>query len=124
MKTSVLRTIEQQLPDVFDRYHVDGFSDGVIIVRGNIDEYDNDPLRDDDERTSREELEGAISAPTDPRGVLRDRLQRVHGELDQIRGRDVFPGQPTWPAGGTILPPDWYAFYLPWHHFYPNTWGI
>lgn len=36
-----------------------------------------------------------------------------------------FPGAPyRQGSDGGMLPPDAYAFYLPFHHFYPNWWGI
>jgi hypothetical protein len=126
MKSATLMSLEQQLPQVFDRVRrPPDWPDNVIIVRSEID----DPLRD----PLHEDLDGHdSSAPASPSETLPghedttlERLRDVHSRLHDAFGADRFPGSPVLPDDWQLSPPpDCYAFYLPWHHFDERTWGI
>src|SRR5262249_41060619 len=76
-------------------------------------------------RDSELDADSRVGSAPDAEGMVRERLQQVHEELSGAFGPSDFPGAPAWPRDQKFLPPtDCYAFYLPWHHFSPKTWGI
>jgi hypothetical protein len=124
VKPATLETIEDQLPQVFDRRTKPAsWPDGVVVLRGDMDDHSNDTL-EDDAFDPEGNLTGLSSLP-DSKSPVQERLKRVHDELSEMFGPGDFPGAPTSTDGRQVLPPtDCYAFYLPWHHFPEQTWEI
>ena len=44
--------------------------------------------------------------------------------LPSFAGPSPFPGAPAMTSGGSVPPPDAFAFYLPFHCFHPTWWGV
>lgn len=151
MKTDTLRTIETEIPDVFDRYDDWSWPDSIVVVGEDDLRAGQDPFEpiflDSDDPAAPLDTEGA-GHRLDPerlpdldqvRSVLNDSfgppdaagdhsLREVLERLRENRGSRVWPGAPidsqTERTRHVPPPPDAAAFYLPWHHFNENTWGI
>jgi predicted RNA binding protein YcfA (HicA-like mRNA interferase family) len=125
MAVDDLDTLRQQLPEVFDDLRVpDAWDDEWFIVP--IEEPD-EGYRDDEaagnrvpsiEQDATDQPLLNISAPE------RDFFYRDdRGDIPDFAIDRRFPGRPT--RGGQYYPPpDAFAFYLPFHYFYPKWWGI
>ena len=109
---SEIDCLNQNLPEVFDHQQVpaDWNEDWVIVPIDEPDQFDQ----------------------------AADNQQPLVNDLDQVNGwervRDLLPDEVTGEFAGSFLkkwdlrdgtpPPDCLAFYLPFHIFYPDWWGI
>jgi hypothetical protein len=136
-----LGTLERTLPDVFRRKGSIPLPEDEYVVIP-IDPLARDPIdaevyvgNEDDTPSianwTPEDVEASLEDELDPdtRGILvradRD-TDAIIGELAERFGDD-FPGAPrrrTVTTGTFAPPPDALAFYLPFHQFDRNVWGI
>ena len=146
MKSGNLRDLETELPDLFDRFDSSEWDwpDPIIVVREDDlaeDSHPFDDLFEDDGAIDRPPLAledlPDLSQVSD---ILSDsfgsdeswemgRLGEIVDGLKDNWGGQPWPGQPggaSQASGGQPVSPsaDVPAFYLPWHHFNENTWGI
>ncbi len=146
MNKTALEVIEQSLPSVLRRHPKQIFPEDLVIVKtdGSVvdptGELTNVEILSELEDTSDEG--GLIDNEAhqdftvdDPEKIYGEILKRsidetsveeLNGILTSLReafGGD-FPGAPASSPSGYAPPPEVYAFYLPWHFFDVNTWGI
>lgn len=134
MKTENLETLENEIPQIFDRFaHWDWPRDGVIVVGEDdlakapdpFDElFTEDPTEafgDPDSRPPFGEEEWLIGGIPDP--PIEEPLNGIVDQLNESLPKGEWPGRPRRSPTRVILP-DAAAFYLPWHHFDNNVWGI
>ena len=110
-----LQFLRDHLPDVFEDQTVPpGWSEDWVWTPANG-------------------IEGNLSDLTDAFGSADELLGQFVNSVTvapisvvpQIDASVVFPGAPQWDRGASRYPPpDAYAFYLPFHYFYPTWWGI
>ena len=154
MNKSALEAIEQNLGDVLRRRTNRTWPDDLVIVRSdgsvldptgelaNVDilsELEDDDFSDEDSLIADEAYRDSMS---DDREIIYDRILRepIDGPTFDVELSNIltllretfggkFPGAPGHDHGlggsaGYAPPPEVYAFYLPWHYFDVNTWGI
>lgn len=113
MLRSALDILQSELPDVFDLRPPPPGLEGewLVVPEADANQLIFDLLSSDDAA-----LPGPIQAPTAP----------PVDDVDSILGSpQAFPGAPqSWSGGSPVPPPDALAFYLPFHYYYPNWWGI
>jgi len=126
MAASDLSTLYVELPKLFEEYDPPSRWDDyhIVPVEFNVD----DPYELDS-------LEEAFAVDKDAEQIYTD----LFGPLDEsdlgsafayegnmsIPGvEDSFPGGPRSPKPNAYPPPDSLAFYLPFHYYYPELWGV
>lgn len=119
MASSDLPTLRDQLPEVFedmdpphdwDDYHV------IPTGRGKDDNFEIGSLTEA-ERLEEDQALLRTEDPTPTRAF-------GEGEFSGVENTSVFPGSPQGWSEGKVPPPDTLAFYLPFHFYYPDLWGI
>ncbi|MDC0190237.1 type II toxin-antitoxin system HicA family toxin [Rhodospirillales bacterium] len=134
MKPKNIDALQDHLPDVFNRKSLpEDWDDDVIVIPVDqldddnpIDEtlypdFEDDPLTDPSQIP--EILDGVLSYPDDFPPVSYD---EVSGVADDLRGKigGDFPGSPGGLVGAPVPSTDTLGFYLPWHEFNTDDWGI
>ena len=124
MATQNIETLQEELPEVFDeREPPVGWDDFELIPSGFDNENPLEPdlieagltgemISDDFQDSRKEGVNDEENVFTTLEGV----------EIPEIES--VFPGSPQKSKGSVYPPPDALAFYLPFHYYYPELWGI
>lgn len=133
MAADDLPTLRDELPQVFeDREPPAWWGDHLVIPveTGQETEFDIGGLSDDLLKDMGESITpGNSEAPPDPREAFRaeDRAEESPGRDRlplQVETDETFPGSPRMQEGADLPPPDSLAFYLPFHFYYPDLWGV
>jgi len=123
-----LDTIHQEMPEVFKQNEIpeiieEGF---VILPIGDPDQlvdtsFSNNPSMSDDDPDldiSAWEIEASDLINTESR--LPDLTSNIAGAIG-----GTYPGSPvTITDKSKMPPPEWLAFYLPFHYYYRDWWGV
>ena len=139
MKKPEITTLETNLPPIFDRRSNLSVDEEWVVVGENelmpqgdmIEEYlygEAEALAPGRSPDTLGHLEGALSRidkPRTPEPPPDSRIP-VGSAISLEAGRAGSPGELRPPPGGgnIVPPPDCYAFYLPWHYFSVQTWGV
>ena len=120
MAVSDLHTLKDQLPIVFD---------DIELPPDWTDDWLTWPIDTPDTGAVGDIEAEIVGYPDKGLGYPNDGLNRVEDRSPEewpVPDFDVtFPGAPVQPPGGGLnLPPETLAFYLPFHFFYPDWWGI
>lgn len=124
MAVDDLTTLRSELPDVFRDVSLpsDIFDDYYIIptdISASLSDFDLEVA----EWLDRADL------PLGGPGIFLESMDQnvVDAEratVPQCTELGRFPGSPIVPSGSAVPPPDAFAFYLPFHYFFPDWWGI
>jgi hypothetical protein len=126
MKQSTLQSLETHLATIFDRNKQPTRwpPEGFVVVEASLDDPGQDPFDEYQEENAFTAAQQTLLRPDDAE-ALAQRLHETQDSLTRILGRDPFPGAPNGLKDKGFMPPtDAYAFYLPWHEFTANHWGI
>ena len=120
MAVDDINTLRTQIPEVFSDIPVpNDWDDDWHIVP--IDSPEQIPLGEElDARSQNIEFEAVDQPMSD--NVANPPVLTGSGNLPDL---GAFPGGPSQgKAGGFYPPPEAFAFYLPFHYFYPTWWGV
>lgn len=129
MAADDLPTLRNELPRVFEDHEPPAWWDDHYVIpveTGGKADFDIGGLSEN----LLEGADGGISqgnsiAPPDHREAFQTAEDRGEGELPlQIETDETFPGSPRRRERADLPPPDSLAFYLPFHFYYPNLWGV
>lgn len=124
MAVEDLNTLRQQLPEVFEDMTVpDSWDDEWIIVPVEEPEAG---LYEHDQVGSREpSIEDLLTGAPSTEASTKILEWGPDNDLPDFGGLEAFPGGPLRKRDREFYPPpDAFAFYLPFHFFYPTWWGI
>lgn len=133
MAADDLPTLRDELPRVFEDHEPPDWWDDHLVIpveTGDKTDFDIGGLSDNLLKGVDESITPDNSiAPPDPREAFQpsDRLEEIRGESElplQIETDETFPGSPRREEGADLPPPDSLAFYLPFHFYYPDLWGV
>jgi hypothetical protein len=114
-----LGTLRKQLPEIFhDIAPPNDWDDEWIFVP-----IDDPELADARSTSDLSELEAILNP--DFQSLVRPTPEIIVlvGDTPTF-GPNNFPGAPSSATAGITPPPDAFAFYLPFHYFYPHWWGV
>jgi predicted RNA binding protein YcfA (HicA-like mRNA interferase family) len=125
MAVDDLSTLRSQLPEAFaDVQPPEGWDDDWFMIP--IEEPEKGVLNQDTlSQASNAGTMGMESEVLDQRSTVSDRVGLDLGDSFGVPDFGKFPGGPSMgKGGGSYPPPDAFAFYLPFHYFYPKWWGV
>lgn len=134
MKLDNIKTLEGGFPEVFQRFPVDDWPDDLIVVTQDM-QLDEDDLFPEPEPLADEPIDGDFWPPLsngfivtpDPEEIGEPFISPVSNVFGSVVSTNPWPGAPlTGGSGvnGLHAPVDCLAFYVPWHHFPGDLWGI
>jgi len=107
-----LDRLREQLPDLFaDVALPSGWEEDWLFI----------PIENPESDVSALDQPQSFRLPGDDFGFLLNERGVV---LPSFAGPSPFPGAPAMTSGGSVPPPDAFAFYLPFHYFHPTWWGV
>ena len=124
MATGDVQILYDQLQGVFDLQDPPVRWDDFCVVPVDIEETDALVAN---EKMNRDELEEALMEDAPPTEASReDRAEDLGFEATEaaVGTAIAFPGSPQGTSGEYYPSPDTIAFYLPFHYFYPDLWGV
>ncbi|MCS4173323.1 type II toxin-antitoxin system HicA family toxin [Salinibacter ruber] len=133
MAASDLPTLRDELPRVFEDHEPPAWWDDHYVIpveTGDEADFDIGGLSDNLLEAAGEGITpGNSKAPPSPEEAFQSLGQsdRTLGENEsplQIETDETFPGSPRRQEGADLPPPDSLAFYLPFHFYYPDLWGV
>ena len=125
MAVEDLNTLRQQLPEVFEDMNVpDSWDDEWFIVP--VEEPESGFYESDQVGIAQSSIEDILSEAPSTDDVSTKILEwGPDNDLPDFGGSEAFPGGPLRKRDRDFYPPpDAFAFYLPFHFFYPRWWGI
>jgi len=143
MKTSAISSLKKSLPHVFAKHQLQDLPEGMIIRPGSISTSDRSSVENVILSDLEEATENSIRPDRQPeRGVYEveiddaslkdvyedqgthDREGRLKEPFRDLGHGGIFAGAPSDIQKGLVAPPDALAFYLPYHRFSAQIYGI